>query len=365
VEERVRGRLFDPGGTATRLRTSPLLAIGPSEPGPALRRGFLLAVPVGLAMFAELGFSSPTKGAIATGALFAGFPGMDAPAKARAGWQAVTAPLIGLAAALGVISGVSPISALPAIAVVGAASAYCFAVSLRFAIFGLTVCLSLLVAQGLPLEPSDWAAAFVFTAAGGVLQALFSLIVYALGDRSEDDGGSGWNWESARASLRADLNLDSVVGRHAIRFGATMAAAVATYWILDFEDHGYWIPLTILFVMRPEKGEAMRRIVLRAVGTAAGLAIATALSFWLDDEALALALVLAVAAGFAYGLLTVEYALFTAAITVYVVILADNLGEPELSAAGHRALATAIGLALVAAAFALWPNREEETGRVL
>ena len=96
--------LFNAAGTARRLRASPLFAIGPAEPGPAIRRGFLLAVPIGLALVIELGFDAPTQGAIATGALVNGFPGMDAPARPRAAWQAASAPLIGIAAALGILS---------------------------------------------------------------------------------------------------------------------------------------------------------------------------------------------------------------------------------------------------------------------
>jgi hypothetical protein len=60
--------LFDASGAARRLQAAPLFAIGPSRPGPALRRGALVSVPVGVAMLLELGLDSPTKGAIATGA---------------------------------------------------------------------------------------------------------------------------------------------------------------------------------------------------------------------------------------------------------------------------------------------------------
>ncbi|HEX3173991.1 MAG TPA: FUSC family protein [Solirubrobacterales bacterium] len=70
----------------------------------------------------------------------------------------------------------------------------------------------------------------------------------------------------------------------------------------------------------------------------------------------ALALALTVATAFAYGLLTVQYALFTAAITTYAVLLADTLGEPALEAAGQRAAATAIGILIAAAAFLVWPS---------
>jgi uncharacterized membrane protein YccC len=56
------------------------------------------------------------------------------------------------------------------------------------------------------------------------------------------------------------------------------------------------------------------------------------------------------------GLLTVQYALFTAAIATYAVLLADTLGQPALEAAGQRAGATVLGIAIAGGAFLLWPN---------
>ena len=164
------------------------------------------------------------------------------------------------------------------------------------------------------------------------------------------------------ADLRANLTLRSHALRHALRFGAAMAAGVATYRLLGMKEHGFWVPLTILFVLRPEEDETMHRLVLRAVGTALGLIVATALGEALVGDEVVVALVLAVAVGFAYGLLTVQYALFTTAITVYAVLLADTLGEGALHAAGQRAYATAVGIAIAAVAFLIWsnPGRGEE-----
>lgn len=340
-------------------RYSPLFAIGPSEPGPTLRRGFLVAVPVGLALILELGLSSPTKGAIATGALLAGFPAMDAPALARAGWQAAVAPLIGLAAVLGVLTGSNALLAVATMAVVGAAAGYCFSVSLRFSIAGLSVALSLLIAQDLALDLGDALPALLLATAGGLLQAAFSLCIWAAGDREEEGGESGWDWPAARRSLRENLNLGSVSFRHGIRFGVALASGVALYWILGVHEHGFWIPLTILFVLRPEEDETFRRLALRAIGTAVGLVIATALAEWLRGDELAIAVCLTIATGLAYGLLTVQYALFTAAITTYAVMLADSIGEPALQAADERALGTALGIVIAGAAFLLWPNRRD------
>ncbi|HEU4945478.1 MAG TPA: FUSC family protein [Solirubrobacterales bacterium] len=348
--------LFDASGARRRLRASPLLAIGPSEPGPALRRGFLVAIPVGLALILELGLSSPTKGAIATGALLAGFPAMDAPALPRAAWQAAAAPLIGLAAVLGVLTGSNAFLATCTMAVVGAAAGYCFSVSLRFSIFGLSVALALLICQDLPLDLGDAPAAMLFATAGGLLQAAFSLCVWAAGDRSEEGGSSGWDWPAAKQALRDNLTLHSVSFRHGLRFGAALGVGVALYWILGVHEHGFWIPLTILFVLRPDEEETFRRLALRAIGTAIGLVLATALAEWLRSDELAIALCLTIATGFAYGLLTVQYALFTAAITTYAVMLADSIGEPALQAADERALGTALGIVIAGLSFVFWSN---------
>jgi hypothetical protein len=354
------GQLFNASGVAMRLRASPLFAIGPARPGPAVRRGFLVAIPVGVALFLEFGFDSATKGALATGALLAGFTALDAPAKVRAAWQAIVAPLVGIAAGLGVATGVSPALAIPAMAIVGAAAGYCFSVSLRLSIAGLSVALSLIISQGLPLDAGDALPAMVLATAGGLLQPLFSLLVWAAGDRTEEGGENGWSTSAATAALRANWTLSSESARHALRFGTALAVGVAVYWVIGMEDHGFWVPLTVLFVLRPSEDETHRRLILRAAGTGAGLVIASLLSEWLQDDPIELALVLTLATGFAYGLLTVQYALFTTAITVYAVVLADTLGEPALEAAGQRAGATALGILIAFLAFLLWSNPRAE-----
>jgi hypothetical protein len=351
--------LFNASGLAQRLQASSLLAIGPSEPGPAIRRGALVAVPIGISLLIELGFDAPTKGAIATGALLAGFPGLDAPAGPRAAWQAWAAPMIGIVGALGILSSQSAVLAVLAMGLLGAAAGYCFAVSLRLAIFGLSLALALVISQGLFLAPSDALPALLYGTAGGLAQALWSLVVWLVADRAADDQESGWNTRAAIAQLRSNLTLESPAARHGIRFGVALAAGVATYRVLDLHSHGFWIPLTILFVMRPERDETFRRLVLRAVGTVLGLILATALAETIGDLNLLVAVLLTISAALSYGLLTVQYALFTAAITTYVVLLTDTLGEPAFDAAGQRATGTALGILIAFLAFVLWPNPGE------
>jgi hypothetical protein len=351
------GGLFNASGLATRLRASPLLAFGPGAPGPALRRGALIAVPIGVALGIELGFDGPPTGAIATGALLAGFPGLDAPARPRAAWQAATAPLIGLAAALGVLSSQSAPLAVLAMGLVGAAAGYCFSVSLRLAIAGLSVSLALMIGQGLFLAPRDAWPALLYATVGGLAQALWSSLVWLAADRSAEGEASGRGAGAALAALRANLTMRSSSARHAIRFGLALAAGVALYRLLGMTVHGFWIPLTILFVMRPERDETYHRLALRAIGTVLGLFIATALAEAFPGNDLLVGVALTIAAALTFGLLTVQYALFTAAITTYVVLLADTLGEAPFEAAGQRLIGTALGILIAFLAFLVWPNR--------
>lgn len=315
-------RLFNASGLARRLQASSLSAIGPAAPGPALRRGALVAVPIGASLIVELGFDSPTKGAIATGALLAGFPGLDAPARPRAGWQAAATPMIGLAAALGVLSSQTAPTAVLAMGLVGAAAGYCFAVSLRLAIVGLSVALALMIGQGLFLAPGDAWPALLYATAGGLLQAVWSLFVWLVSDRAAEGEASGWSTGAALTALRSNLTLRSSSARHAVRFGAALAAGVALYRIL-------------------------------------GLIVATAVAETVGGDDLVIGIVLTVSAALTFGLLTVHYALFTAAITTYVVLLTDTLGEPAVDAAGQRASGTALGILIAAVAFLLWPNPGE------
>jgi hypothetical protein len=358
---RTFGALFNTGGAARRLVASPLFGFGPSEAGPALRRGALVAVPIGVSLAVEFGFDAPTQGAIATGALLAGFPGLDAPARPRAAWQAATAPAIGLAAAIGILSSQATPTAVIAIGLLGAAAGYCFAVSLRLAIAGLSTALAMVIAQGLFLGPGEALPALLYGTAGGFTQVAWSLIVWLFADRAVEET-SGWDARRARAALAANLTLSSSSARHAIRFGAALAAGVAAYRLLGLHDHGFWIPLTILFVMRPERDETYHRLILRAVGTVLGLVVATALAEAIGGYDLLVALCLTVAAALSFGLLTVQYALFTAAITTYVVLLTDTLGEGAFQAAGQRATGTALGILIAFLAFVFWPNPGEGRG---
>jgi Fusaric acid resistance protein-like len=316
---------------------------------PALRRGLLAAIPVGGAFLVDLEADFSAAGAISTGAMLAGFVGFDAGGRTRFVWQILAAPVIGAAAALGALTFDPAWLAVATMAIVASAAALSIAVSLRLYIAALNCVLALLLAQGLAGSRDVAVDAMVLGAAGAALQALFSLTAAPL-DRTGFPTPRLDDLRRVEQAIREDARGRRLAVRHAFRWGLALAVAVAAGHIVDLGPHGYWIPLTVVFVLRPVPSETFERLAMRAAGTFVGLVIGTPLAIALGGSGAAEAVAITVAAACVFALLAIEYALFTIAVTCLVVILSHALGESAWSAADERAIATALGIAIAAAA---------------
>ncbi len=238
--------------------------------GPALRRGALIAAPVGILLAFELITDSKLTGAISTGALLVGFVAFEAPARIRFVWQLLTAPLLGIAAALGVLTTEPAALAVAAMLLLATLGGFCVAVSMRLAIAAMTVVLALLIAQGQFLPTSDALPALLLVTAGALVQSLVALTAWALWDRDPEAFDLRRGAGGARRVLAANLTLRSPSMRHALRWGSALAIGVAIYRVLDLHDHGFWIPLTTLFVLKPDPDQTIERVLMRAAGTGRG-----------------------------------------------------------------------------------------------
>jgi hypothetical protein len=325
-------------------------------PIPALRRGLLVAVPVGGLALIDLQLTSPVAGGLSTGALLAGFIAFDAPARTRFAWQLAAAPLIGFAGALGALTGSTGWLAALTMTVFACLAGMTVAVSLRLSIVGMVVVLALLLAQGFRLHPVDAPEAFAVATAGALAQALLSLIVSVREPRVALPHPIVGAREAWRAVVAA-IDVDSPSLRHAVRWSLGLGLGVALYHVIDLGPHGYWIPLTVLFVLKPAPADTYERIAMRAAGTFAGLLIATGIAELIGRAAGPNAAVLWLAAACSFALLAIEYALFTTAITVYIVVLAHALGQGAFVAADERAIATGIGIVIAGLAFVVLRDR--------
>jgi hypothetical protein len=304
-------------------------------------------------MLLDLELDASVAGAISTGALLAGFIAFDAPARTRVVWQLLSAPAIGAAGALGALTGEPGWLAASTMAGFAAIAGMTVAVSPRLSIVGLTCVLALLLGQGLSLTADQAPEALLLGGAGALLQALTSVAAWSR-DRVVERIDLAGGLERASRAVRANLQLRSPTFRHAVRWGTALGIGVGVYHLVDLGAHGYWVPLTILFVLRPEPDETLERIAMRAAGTVAGLALATPLAMLIGPLPVVEALAIAIAAAFSFALIAIEYALFTAAITAFIILTSHALGQGAEQAAGQRALATAIGLVIVVLALTVW-----------
>ena len=167
-------------------------------------------------------------------------------------------------------------TAVLAMAAVACACGFLVAVSLRLAVAGLTVTPGAGDRPGRPASsPDDAGAALAYGLGGGVGQAAMAALAWLVGDREREPGRCGPLVRAGIAKLRGAAHRHSAASRHALRFGAALAIGVAIYRLAGFADHGYWVPLTILFVLKPEADQTTERIAMRAAGTFFGLILAT------------------------------------------------------------------------------------------
>jgi len=157
--------------------------------------------------------------------------------------------------------------------------------------------------------------------------------------------------------LRSELTLRSSTFRHAARLSVALVVAGIAYRGLPLGS-GYWVPLTVLFVLRPDYGTTITRGVGRAAGTMAGVTIAWAIVTFSSPSGGAIVAMLALLAFAAYAVFPANYALFSVVLVVLIALLVEFSGGSPVGALVDRILDTALGTAIALAAFIVWPTRE-------
>jgi uncharacterized membrane protein YccC len=153
--------------------------------------------------------------------------------------------------------------------------------------------------------------------------------------------------------LLANYSWDSSYARHAIRLTVTLTIAVIAQHLLPLA-HAQWIGLTVILVLRPDFATTFTRGVARVAGTVGGAVLASIVALFhpTADAYIALAIVYA---GCAFALFNVSYAIFSLAITGYIVYLLAYGGANEHASALDRVVATVIGGLLALIAYGAWP----------
>jgi len=163
----------------------------------------------------------------------------------------------------------------------------------------------------------------------------------------------------ALRTLRANCSPRSEYAQHGLRLGSTLVLASLGSHVFPLQ-RGYWVPLTVLLVLKPDFAATFGRGVSRIAGTLLGAVVASLAAAIFRPQAQAYLVLAVVFAGVGYAVFDTSYAVYTITITAYVVFLLAFGGLPEHAALLERIEATLLGGALALAAYALWPTWERE-----
>ena len=156
-------------------------------------------------------------------------------------------------------------------------------------------------------------------------------------------------------TVRSHLTRSSPVLRHAVRLATATAAGIAVARFADV-PHGYWIPLTVVMVLRPETAHTYTRCVGRVGGNVIGIVVASALILLLHPTGLTAVVLAVVFLGLGYAVSGFGYLALSAAVAAAIVFLIDIDGTAGTSAVGDRLLATLIGGGLAVLAHVALPD---------
>jgi hypothetical protein len=140
--------------------------------------------------------------------------------------------------------------------------------------------------------------------------------------------------------------------RFAFLFGGAVVVATIIAHALD-GPRGYWLPMTVAFVFRPDLGPVMRRAVSRVIGTLAGVGIAAFVAFIGNQQFSLIVLCCAMAAAVPWAAQR-SHALTVMVFTPIIFVFVGVLG-PDQSLFGPRIFDTAIGASIVLAIdYVMW-----------
>jgi uncharacterized membrane protein YccC len=158
-------------------------------------------------------------------------------------------------------------------------------------------------------------------------------------------------------ALRANLNLQSPAFRHALRLAVLVAAGDIIGRMVSWR-RTYWLPMTVVLVLKPEFTATFTRGLLRIAGTIVGLLLATGL-FHMFQLHVPEQIILIFAFVFLLRWLgPANYGIFGIVVSALIVLLLAIGGIPPKDVIWARGINTAAGGILTLLAYRLWPSWE-------
>lgn len=177
---------------------------------------------------------------------------------------------------------------------------------------------------------------------------------WPLGRHSERGPMTLWSPAGIRLVLRNHLTIADPFLRHAIRLCVAIAVATGIAELLP-DTHGYWVPLTVAWIAKPDLAGTVVRVVMRIGGTVVGL-LAAALAAYVLTEGWEFALAVGMSVLLVAAFLYANYTIAVAGITTFVLLLLSLIGEQVSSLLLPRLVDTLVAGVIVMAASLVLPQ---------
>ena len=265
-----------------------------------------------------------------------------------------------LATLMGGLVATLDMAQVPIAMVLALVAGFAGALGKRGSLIGILSLVLYVVFSGAPDTDRTAITSATFLALGGLIQLViggaFAFVSYR---RNPIAGHVSEVTRSALERLKEHRKRDSQFTHHAVRLAVAVGVATViaqwTGW-----PHEYWIPMTVVWMSRPDKNGTSTRVLERTLGTFLGIGVSLFFIDLIGTGPIRIPLYIFIGTLFALAFINANYPIAVAGITVIVITLFVFDGEPLSETVPYRIVCTLIAAALTIAASFIWPNRAPE-----
>jgi hypothetical protein len=185
--------------------------------------------------------------------------------------------------------------------------------------------------------------------AGGAFSLILTLTLWAFHRKTssaidETDAQKEIEKETKKNPVRGlveQLTPKSIIFRHAMRLAVASAIAIAIYKFFHLE-HGYWLIITVLVIVKPIFADTRKRALERVLGSVAGGIIAVVIAA-LFQNIVILDILLVFFSALAFSHVRSNYGIYVLFLTPFVVLMIDTVIPGDWEIAIVRIFDTLIG----------------------
>jgi len=239
------------------------------------------------------------------------------------------------------------------VGVVGLVGGFAGALGSRGSLIGVLSMVTYTVFAGVPDSATSALTAAFLVALGGIVMIVATLTPVlllapaTLSHRTERP-------EPVTRRLREHRRRDDVFAHHALRLSIALVIGSFVAHNLAW-PHQYWIPMTIVWMSRPDTNGTATRVVERILGTVVGVALSVVTIEWISSTSVAVAIYTGLGTFLLLAFIQANYPIAVAGVTWMIVtlffLLGDTVGSTAPSRIGSTLLAGVITMAL---ALTLW-----------